>query len=384
MTTPAEIRNIADLYRILEEQPQWNEALRSRMLSAELLAMPQQLVALRQTAEEHTRQLVEQTAQLKELRQIAEENTRQVVALRQTAEEHTRQLADQTRQFVELRQTAEENTRQLEGQTAAIKELRQTAEEHTRQLERHTQQFVELRQTAEENTRQVLALRQTAEEHTRQLADQTQQFVELRQTAEENARQMAGQTAAIKELRQTAEEHTRQLVEQTAQIKELRQIAEEHSRDLRNHTARMNRMEGDMSDIKGRIAESQPLRTGHSIALDLDLKPPLVPVTMPDLMEIADQLGLDRDTRRSFVHADLVFTAQDENGQTLYCAVEISWTVNQRDIDRARRNAGLLQQARNQPARAIVYGNRYENNLDWEKVDWVEMIGRPQPEIEPC
>ena len=377
MTTPAEIRNIADLYRILEEQPQWNEALRSRMLSAELLAMPQQLVALRQTAEEHTRQLVEQTAQLKELRQIAEENTRQVVALRQTAEEHTRQLvelrqtaeehtrqlAEHTRQFVELRQTAEEHTRQLADQTAQLKELRQTAEEHTRQLEGHTQQFVELRQTAEENTRQIMALRQTAEEHTRQLAEQTQQFVELRQTAEE---------------------HTRQLVEQTAQIKELRQTAEEHSRDLRNHTARMNRMEGDMSDIKGRIAEFQPLRTSYSIAFDLELKPPLVPVTMPELMEIAEQLDLDRDTRRSFIHADLVFTAQDENGQTLYCAVEVSWTVNQRDIDRARRNAGLLQQARTRPARAIVYGNRYENNLDWEKVDWVEMIGRIQPEVVPC
>ena len=363
MTTPAEIRNIADLYRILEEQPQWNEALRSRMLSAELLAMPQQLVALRQTAEEHTRQFVE-------LRQTAEEHTRQFVELRQTAEENTRQI-------VALRQTAEEHTRQLADQTAAIKELRQTAEEHTRQ-------FVELRQTAEENTRHIMALRQTAEEHTRQLADQTQQFVELRQTAEENARQMAEQTAAIKELRQTAEEHTRQLVEQTAQIKELRQTAEEHSRDLRNHTARMNRMEGDMSDIKGKIAEFQPLRTSYSIALDLELKRPIVLVPMPDLIEIAEQLGLDRDTRRSFVHADLVFTTQDENGQTLYCAVEVSWSVNQRDIDRARRNASLIQQARNRPARAIVYGNRYENNLDWEKVDWVEMIGRIQPEVEPC
>ena len=377
MTTPAEIRNIADLYRILEEQPQWNEALRSRMLSAELLAMPQQLVALRQTAEEHTRQFVE-------LRQTAEENTRQIVALRQTAEEHTRQLEGHTQQFIELRQTAEANTRQIMA-------LRQTAEEHTRQLADQTAAIKELRQIAEENTRQVeghtrqfVELRQTAEEHTRQLADQTQQFVELRQTAEENARQMAEQTAAIKELRQTAEEHTRQLVEQTAQIKELRQTAEEHSRDLRNHTARMNRMEGDMSDIKGRIAEFQPLRTSYSIAFDLELKPPIVLVTMPELMEIAEQLGLDRDTRRSFIHADLVFTVQDENGQTLYCAVEVSWTVNQRDIDRARRNASLIQQARNRPARAIVYGNRYENNLDWEKVDWVEMIGRIQPEVVPC
>ena len=344
MTTPAEIRNIADLYRILEEQPQWNEALRSRMLSAELLAMPQQLVALRQTAEEHTRQFVE-------LRQTAEENTRQIVALRQTAEEHTRQLADQTaqlkelrqiaeentRQVVALRQTAEEHTRQLADQTAAIKELRQTAEEHTRQLEGHTQQFVELRQTAEEHTRQFVELRQTAEEHTRQLADQTVQ---------------------LKELRQTAEENTRQLVE-------LRRITE-------NHTARMNRMEGDNSKIKGRMAEFKSGATSAVISSRLDLWNPQ-PLPTEQLLDIARDLGLNRSERDSFVDADLIFQGTDDDEQTFLCAVEISWTIQQHDIDRAQRNADLLRQALRHPTHAVVYGDRYEFNLDWGKVHWVKM-----------
>ena len=143
-------------------------------------------------------------------------------------------------------------------------------------------------------------------------------------------------------------------------------------------------MDLDTSDINGLIAEFRPERTSFCIALELDLEPPIVPVPIPELMEIAKQLGLDRDTGRSFIHADLVFTAQDENGQTLYCAVEIPRTVNQRDIDRARRNAGLLQQARSRPARAIVCSSRYENNLDWEKVDWIELIDRYQQEMEPC
>ena len=323
MTTPAEIRNIADLYRILEEQPQWNEALRSRMLSAELLAMPQQLVALRQTAEEHTRQFVE-------LRQTAEENTRQIVALRQTAEEHTRQLADQT---------------------AAIKELRQTAEEHTRQL-------VELRQTAEEHTRQLVELRQTAEEHTRHLAEHTRQFVELRQTAEEHTRQLADQTAQLKELRQTAEENTRQLVE-------LRRITE-------NHTARMNRMEGDNSKIKGRMAEFKSGATSAVISSRLDLWNPQ-PLPTEQLLAIARDLGLNRSERDSFVDADLIFQGTDDDEQTFLCAVEISWTIQQHDIDRAQRNADLLRQALRHPAHAVVYGDRYELNLDWGKVHWVKM-----------
>ena len=295
MTMPAEIRNIADLYRILEEQPQWNEALRSRMLSAELLAMPQQLVALRQTAEEHTRQLVEQTAQLKELRQIAEENTRQV-------EGHTRQ-------FVELRQTAEEHTRQLADQTAAIKELRQTAEEHTRQLAEHTRQFVELRQTAEEHTRQ---------------------FVELRQAAEE------------------------------------------HAQIVRNHTARMARMESDSSDLKGKMAEFKSVATSSFISSHFDLWEPKV-LEADQLLAIARDLGLNRSDRSSFVAADLIFQGTDDAGQTILCAVEISWTVNQHDIDRARRNADLLQRALSHPTHAIAYGNRHEEDLIWEKVHWVKM-----------
>lgn len=123
-------------------------------------------------------------------------------------------------------------------------------------------------------------------------------------------------------------------------------------------------MELDTNDINGLMADFQPEKTSLTIALELDLEPPIVPISPQDLLEIAREMGLDRATRTSFVRADLVFTAQDENGQTLYCAVEIPRTVNQRAIDRARRNADLLQQARSRPARAIVCSSRYENNLD--------------------
>ena len=135
-------------------------------------------------------------------------------------------------------------------------------------------------------------------------------------------------------------------------------------------------MELDTNDINGLMADFQPEKTSFVIAFDLDLESPIVPVPAADLMEIARQLGLDRATRLSFVRADLVFTAQDENGQTLYCAVEISWTIQQYDLDRARRNADLLQRALHHPARAVAYGDRYESNLTWENVRWVKMKDR--------
>ena len=268
--SPTIINDIADLYRILDEQPQWKEAIRNLVLGAELLALPQRLDQL-------------------------------------------------TEQIHELRET--------------VSQLAQTAAENTRQL-------VELRQVTAEHTRQLVELRQVTEEHTRQLTELTTQVKELRETATENTRQLA----------------------------DLRRISD-------NHTARMDRMETDSGEIKGMLAESDPDRISEVIATSLDLfRPTLVPRS--ELAELSRQLNLERSTRVSFVNADLVFTAHNHRDTPVYCAVEISWTIAQRDLDRAHRNAGLLQQATGAPAYAVATGQRYEDNLDWREVLWVQLRDR--------
>ena len=290
MTTPGPttINDIADLYRILEERPQWKEALRHQLLGPELLAIPQRLDQL--------------LAGIHELRQTVSQLGQTVSQLVETAVEHTRQLV----------------------------ELREIAVEHTRQL-------AELRETAAEHTRQLAELRETAAEHTRQLAD----------------------------LREIAAEHTRQLAD-------LREIAAEHTRQLTAHTARMNRMESDMSELKGMQADYRPERTCSIIADELQLADP-DPLLNAELIRFANRLDLDQATRRSFIRADLVFLAQDQDNAPRYSAVEISWTVGQRDIDRARRNAALIQQATGIPTLAVAAGHRYEERLDWTEVTWVQL-----------
>ena len=266
--SPTVINDITDLYRILDEQPQWAEALRRRLLSPELLAMPQRQSQL--------------TEQLHELREIV-------------------------------------------GQLA---------------------------ETTAENGRQISELRETAAEHTRQIS-------ELRETAAEHTRQLEALTVQVKELRETAEENTRQLVE-------LRRVTE-------LQTARMNRMESDISKVKGLSAQLQTNRTIGGIAVDLDLLEP-VEVPINELVRFAIQLQLDRPTRRSFVDADLVFLAQDAHDTPIYCAVEVSWTVGPWDLRRARRNAELLQQATGIAALAVVAGNRYEDGLDWDGIVWFQVV----------
>ena len=340
MTTPGPtvVNDIADLYRILDEQPQWKETLRYQLLGPELLAGPERLDELTAGIRE-LRQTVSQLAE------TAAANTRQCVELRETAAEHTRQLAEQTRQFVELRETVSQLAETAAANTRQIAELRETAADHTRQIAElretaadHTRQFVELRET-------VSQLAETAADHTRQLAEQTRQFVELRET--------------VSQLAETAAENTRQLAE-------LRRITT-------NQTTRMNRMENDMSGVKGMKFEYRIERTCVIVANALELaNPEMIPTA--ELLRFANQLGLEPSTKDSFIQADLVFLGQDQEDTPHYAAVEISWTVGQWDIDRARRNAALIEQATGIPARAGAAGTRCEEQLDWSEVAWVRLI----------
>ena len=313
MTSSPTINNIVDLYRIIDEQPEWGEALRSRLLGAELLAMPRQLAQL--------------TAETRDLRAVTEK-------LAETAAEHTVQLTEHTRQITELTTQVKEHTVQLAEQSRQMAEL-------TTQVKKHTVQLTELTTQVKEHTVQLTELTTQVKEHTVQLAEQSRQIAEL--------------TTQVKE-------HTVQLVEQSRQLTELRRIAE-------NHTARMERIGDDTSNLRGMVAEIQAEKTIAAIAADFDLQDPVL-VSQTELLKMALQLGLDPDTRKSFVRADIVFQARDEGGNALYAAVEVSWTADWRDTGRARRNAALLEQATGYPAWSIVAGNRWVNDLDWTGIRW--------------
>ena len=56
----------------------------------------------------------------------------------------------------------------------------------------------------------------------------------------------------------------------------------------------------------------------------------------------------------SFTKADLVIKVRDGDRFTSYIAVEISYTADQRDIERAQRNAELLTRFTGRPSRAVV------------------------------
>ena len=59
---------------------------------------------------------------------------------------------------------------------------------------------------------------------------------------------------------------------------------------------------------------------------------------------------------RSFREADLIMLVRDTNGQPAYVAVEASFTIAAKDIERAQRNAEYLHEFTGLQARAAVAG----------------------------
>ena len=118
-----------------------------------------------------------------------------------------------------------------------------------------------------------------------------------------------------------------------------------------NATIRFNRIEADMSSLKGDYARTRTFQDAPGIAMDLGLEY-LRTLSNDDLNRMAES-NLDRDVLRSFRNADLVIETTD-GADTRFIAMEISFTADQRDCSRAIRNAELITQFTGKPAQAAI------------------------------
>ena len=82
-----------------------------------------------------------------------------------------------------------------------------------------------------------------------------------------------------------------------------------------------------------------------------------------DLMRDADTGGIPRHELRSFRLADIVLHAADAAGTECYVTVEVSYTANGRDTERAVRNARFLTRFTGRRAHAVVAGLRFDERI---------------------
>ena len=149
-----------------------------------------------------------------------------------------------------------------------------------------------------------------------------------------------------------------------------------------NLEERVGRIEGDTGAIKGDFARTRTVQDARNIAYDMGLE--LVRTLSSD--ELRDMAGntLPRDVGRSFRNADLVIEAADRT-DTRYIAMEVSFTADRRDCDRAIRNAGLITRFTGKPAQAAVASVRNDREaaeaVESGAVYWHPLEDRtPSPE----
>ena len=164
-------------------------------------------------------------------------------------------------------------------------------------------------------------------------------------------------------------------------VEQQREFNDQQRRFNDRFEARMDRIEGDISVVKGGHARSRGVDAAPAIADDLGLEY-IRTVPRAELVAMARAL-IDADItagdRRSFRDADLIIEAAS-GAEAVYVAVEMSYTADRRDFDRAERNARYLAQYTGGPAHAAVASVRNDHELqsliDAGDIHWHQLAER--------
>lgn len=143
---------------------------------------------------------------------------------------------------------------------------------------------------------------------------------------------------------------------------------------------RLDRLSTDVGHAKGGYALFSAARQAPGIAYDMGYKF-VKQLGMADLISLIPQSARDRkpaNELRSFREADIVLEANAENGETVYIVAEVSFTADQRDTWRARRNAHYLTEFTGKPALPAIASirNDYEIAAEIESGDvyWHQLV----------
>ena len=149
---------------------------------------------------------------------------------------------------------------------------------------------------------------------------------------------------------------------------------------------RLTRLETDVQEIRGDIQEirgdvktirddlgvlkgSHARNAAHSesVLVAAELGFSLVrTLGFDDLLRItreANTADIPANQLRSFRRADLVIEVADQAGENCYLAVEVSYTIDERDTSRAVRNAEFLTAFTDRRAYPVVAGLRYDERV---------------------
>ena len=136
-------------------------------------------------------------------------------------------------------------------------------------------------------------------------------------------------------------------------MEEQRKFNEDMTSRMTNVETRLTRIQGDFGTTKGYYARNIAANDAAGMADDMGMT--LVrTLSIDNLREMIQGHPMEMQTRRSFRNADLVMEAATPGGETRFIAVEVSYTADRRDSDRAMRNASILSEITGRTATPVV------------------------------
>ena len=170
-------------------------------------------------------------------------------------------------------------------------------------------------------------------------------------TLREHSQILHEHTQLLHEHGQTLREHGRILGEHGRILGEHGRILGEHAKTLREHT-------GSIGELKGSAAFGAAERRYRLIALQMDLSALRLldpaDVAMMTRAEAASEFTASE--LNSFIECDLVIEAESPSEGECYVMVQVSYTVDHGDIDRAIRHAQMATRLTGRPAYPAVAG----------------------------
>ena len=337
MTTA--MTDIADLVKILREQPEWAETLRAVLLTKELLELPEKLAQL--------------TARFEEFVALQTETNQRVAE----------QLARLTEQVTRLTEQQAQLTARLEEFIAEQRETNRIVAERLARLEADTAELKATTGRLETDTAELKATTGRLETDMSELKATTGRL-------ETDVAELKADTAELKSDMTGVKATTGRLETDVAELKadtaELKADTAELKSDVSGVKATTGRQAGSLGRLEGADLER---KIQANIAAMLGDRPEfrhprvLKSIVVPAGSELFDILypaldagRIDRRQFRSLLRADIILSVRDANARLSYVVIEISRTVHDDDLTRARERADILAAASAAPAVALAIG----------------------------
>ena len=320
MTT---FNTVEELMQVLDANPHLLESLRSRLLTRELLELPEIVARLAGRVDQITEQLGQLTEQVNQLTERVNQLTDRVNQLTDRVDQIAEQLGQLTEQVNQL--------------TDRVNQLTDRVDQIAEQLGQLTERVNQLTERVNQLTERV-----------NQLTDRVDQLTE----------------------------RVDQIAEQLGQLTErVDQLAREQERT--NH--RLDQIVDDLGQLKnvGTITATREQAEVIAEFVGLHYQKQLPRSEIIALSRNQDTTQIRSGDLISFQRADLVMEATDDDGAVHYIAVEASFTADERDTGRAIRNAGYLTWFTGRPALAVVSAMRIDQRiqrvLDTDQVVWYRL-----------